>query len=140
MFAANRVSRNGALAALIVWVGTPLLFYMYLAPGMAHATSAFAVAAFVSAWLVVRERWSMGGLALLGGLAALMTMVREQDAFFAVGPAVDLLWSLRDDLAAGRRDHLARRTIAMVARIGGVSHLHDAAVLYLPGAQRPHRP
>ncbi len=85
MFAANRVSRNGALAALIVWVGTPLLFYMYLAPGMAHATSAFAVAAFVSAWLVVRERWSVGGLALLGGLAALMTMVREQDAFFAAG-------------------------------------------------------
>jgi hypothetical protein len=82
----------GLLAALAVWIGTPLFFYMYVAPPMSHACSAFAVALFVLAWLHVRERWSPGGMALLGTLAALMTMVREQDAFVAIGPAVDWGW------------------------------------------------
>ena len=58
---------------------------------MSHATSAFTVAAFIVAWLHVRERWTVGGFVLLGALAGLMTSVREQDAFFAAGPAIDLL-------------------------------------------------
>ncbi len=82
-----------ALPALAVWTATPLLFYMYIAPGFAHAVSAFVVAAFVTAWLSVRERWSVAGVAGLGALAALMAMVREQDAFLALGPAADFAWS-----------------------------------------------
>ena len=51
---------TAALAALVmVWVGTPLFFYMYLAPAYSHAVSAFAVAAFVTTWLSVRRRWSV---------------------------------------------------------------------------------
>jgi hypothetical protein len=81
-----------AVPALAVWVGTPLLFYMYIAPPFAHAVSAFSVAAFVTTWLTVRERWSVRGVAGLGVLAALMAMVREQDLFVAIGPAVDFAW------------------------------------------------
>jgi hypothetical protein len=92
---AERLSGQGAAACTLIWVGSPLAFYMYLAPGMAHACSAFAVAAFVATWLVVRRDWSARGMAVLGGLAALMTMVREQDAFFAAGPALDYLLTLR---------------------------------------------
>jgi hypothetical protein len=83
------LSNRGPLAAALTWIGTPLLFYMYVAPPMSHATSAFAVALFILIWLRVRSSWSMGGLAVLGAAAALMTMVREQDAFFAVGPVTD---------------------------------------------------
>ncbi len=101
-FAARRVVRlagadapaHPAIAAWAVGLGTPLLFYMYVAPGFAHATSAFAVSAFVVAWLVVRDRWTSGGLVVLGALGALMAMVREQDAFFVIGPAIDLAWTL----------------------------------------------
>jgi len=55
------------------------------------------VALFLFVWLRVRETWSAGGAALLGVTAALMAMVREQDIFFVVGPAVDFLraWALR---------------------------------------------
>ncbi len=88
---AQRVVGTGATAAVSVWLGTPLLFYMYVAPPMSHATSAFTVAAFLLVWLRVRERWTVAGCAALGALAALMTMVREQDAFVAVGPLVDYL-------------------------------------------------
>jgi hypothetical protein len=81
---------RGALpAALAVWFGTPLVFYMYVAPPMSHACSAFAVAVFVAVWLHVRARWTVRGGLALGALAALMAMVREQDALIAVGPALD---------------------------------------------------
>lgn len=125
---ARRMVGHGRAAALIVWLGTPLLFYMYLAPGMSHACSAFAVAAFVAAWLTVRERWSTRGLMGLGALAALMTMVREQDAFFVVGPAVDFAWMLVDEWRAGRRATLVAR--ARNALAGAVTF----AVCFLPQA------
>ena len=53
--AAHRIVGSGIVPGLFVWFGTPLFFYMYIAPGMAHACSAFAVAAFVVTWLRVRE-------------------------------------------------------------------------------------
>ena len=81
------------LPALAVWIGTPLLFYMYVAPPFAHACSAFAVALFVNVWLHVRDEWSPRGALALGLSAALMAMVREQDAFLALGPLVDFLWA-----------------------------------------------
>ena len=51
---ATRLGGRGTTAAAAVGLGTPLIFYMYVAPGMAHACSAFAVALFMWAWLVVR--------------------------------------------------------------------------------------
>ena len=94
--AARRIT--GLKAALVegvaVWIGTPLLFYMYIAPPFSHACSAFAVALFVTVWLHVRRTWMIRGTALLGLSAALMGMVREQDVFFVVGPAVDFLWTV----------------------------------------------
>jgi hypothetical protein len=76
-------------SGLAVWFGTPLLFYMYVAPPFSHACSAFAVALFVTVWLRVRRTWSVAGVVALGVTGALMAMVREQDTFFALGPAVD---------------------------------------------------
>lgn len=127
-FVARRLTGDGRMASIAVWFGTPLLFYMYLAPGMSHACSAFAVAAFVAAWVVVRERWSIGGLMALGALAALMTMVREQDAFFVVGPAVDFLWTMVDEWRVGRRH-------AAIARLkNAVAGAAIFAVCVLPQA------
>ena len=88
----RRASRRAGFA---VWIGTPLLFYMYLAPGFSHACSAFAVAAFVVVWLRVRREWTVAGVAALGAMAALMGMVREQDLFIAIGPAVDYIVTMR---------------------------------------------
>jgi hypothetical protein len=88
----DRSDPASLVAALAVWLGTPLLFYMYVAPPFSHACSAFAVAVFLNLWLHVRRQWSAGGAFLLGISAAVMTMVREQDAFVALGPAVDFVW------------------------------------------------
>lgn len=110
-----------SVAAWAVGLGTPLLFYMYVAPGFAHATSAFAVSAFVLTWLVVRERWSAGGLMALGALAALMAMVREQDAFIAAGPAIDFGWAI-----------LRERRVRLVGP--ALAALGTGALVYLPQA------
>ena len=99
----SRHRRRGAAtaAAMAVWLGTPIVFYMYLAPGFSHACSAFAVAAFVVIWLHVRQEWSLKGVVGLGAAAALMGMVREQDLFIALGPALDFLLSARRRLQDG---------------------------------------
>ena len=90
VLAARRLIGARAISSgVAVWLGTPLLFYMYIAPPFSHACSAFAVALFVTVWLKVRETWSVSGSVALGAAAALMAMVREQDIFFALGPAVD---------------------------------------------------
>ena len=91
---ATRLLGRGLAASVAVWFGTPLLFYMYVAPPMLHACSAFAVSLFVWIWLNVRETWSARGVVALGAAAALMAMVREQDVFFAVPAAIDFVrWS-----------------------------------------------
>jgi hypothetical protein len=100
--AARRIVGADALrSGLAVWVGTPLLFYMYIAPPFSHACSAFAVALLVTAWLHVRSAWTVRGAMLLGLCAALVAMVREQDALFALAPALDfLLTQVRSDRRA----------------------------------------
>ena len=85
----NASERSGFLAGLAVWLGTPLLFYMYVAPPFSHAVSAFGVALFVTVWLHVRREWSVSGTFLLGVCAALLAMIREQDIFIALGPLFD---------------------------------------------------
>jgi hypothetical protein len=91
---ARRLVGRGVLAGLLVWFGTPLLFYMYVSPPYSHACSAFAVALFVTVWLRVRASWSVPGAIALGLSGALMAMVREQDAILVVGPALDFTLSV----------------------------------------------
>lgn len=88
---ARRVTGRGLTASLIIAIGSPLVFYVYVSPGFSHANSAFAVAFFLWLWLRARDRWTPAGAAALGASAALMAMVREQDAFIALGPALDFL-------------------------------------------------
>lgn len=102
--AARRLTGYGIGQALVVWAGTPLLFYMYAAPPYSHACSAFAVALFVTVWLHVRRDWSPRGMAALGAAAALMAMVREQDIFFALGPAVDFMAHKGRETGGRRQD------------------------------------
>ena len=122
----RRLFGEGHFAGLAVWFGTPVLFYAYLAPGYAHACSAFAVALFVGTWLVVRETWSRRGLMALGACAALMVMVREQDVFFVVGPALDFAWSVVEAFRAGARARF--RTLLLRVAVGAAT----ALICYLP--------
>jgi len=129
---ARRLMGEGTWAAALIWVGTPLPFYMYLAPGMAHAASAFVVAAFVAVWLRVRTQWSLPGMVALGAVAALMTMVREQDAFFVSGVALDYAWDLWLARAALSWPDVTARARALAAGVvAGVLVFLPQAWVYL---------
>lgn len=88
---ARQVVGRGLAASLLVCFATPLVFYIYIAPPMSHANSAFAVALFLWVWLRIRDRWTIAGVIGLGVTGAMMTMVRDQDVFFVAGPALDFL-------------------------------------------------
>ncbi len=101
---AGRIGCNAFAGALAVWWGTPLVFYMYVAPPFSHACSAFAVALFTWVWLRVRGEWSSSGMAALGAAGALMVMTREQDVFFGVAVAIDYAVSVMRSRWADVRD------------------------------------
>ena len=86
--------RAAIWASLVIWLGTPALFYSHLAPTYAHATSWFAAAAFLTVWFRTREHHSWFGWVALGALGGLVAMVREQDAVFLLVPVVDELLRL----------------------------------------------
>ena len=94
LFLSYRLARRFAepfacfIAILVLWWGTPVAYYMYIAPGMSHAASLFAVAVFFSLgpWVLAQpstSRWAIWGVS-----AGLMALVREQDLFFAVAALV----------------------------------------------------
>ncbi len=114
---ARSLTGSGLRAAVAVWLGTPLLFYMYVAPVFGHATSAFTVTLFIIAWLRARRAWDTPDVLLLAAAGALMTMVREQDAFFIAGPALDFAMTQLRAQRASRLKALAAAGAAAVAFI-----------------------
>ena len=90
--------RAAVWASLVIWLGTPALFYSHLAPTYAHATSWFAAALFLTLWFHTRRRRSWIAWAALGALGGLVGMVREQDAVFLLVPVVDELLRLAPGL------------------------------------------
>lgn len=77
--------------ALVVLAGSPLLFYMYVAPPFSHACATFAVALFLWVWMRVRDRWTLGGVVALGLAGGLMGTMRDQTVLFLIPPAIDFL-------------------------------------------------
>ncbi|HEX5069093.1 MAG TPA: hypothetical protein VFV78_02670 [Vicinamibacterales bacterium] len=129
---ARRVFGRGLAVSLAIACGTPLLFYAYVAPGFGHAASAFAVSLLVWVWLRVRARWTIGGAIALGLCAGLVGVVREQDVFLSLGPALDFLiyWfrSIRNGRVAASG---ARPSPAAVAVAGTLAFLAGLAPLLL---------
>ena len=136
---AARLTGTGTLPAIAIWVGTPLLFYMYLAAGMAHAVSAFAVAAMLTIWITCASGGRSRGALALGAIGGLIAMVREQDAMLLAGPLVDYL------VARGRRAQRATgfqwrtRARAWCRRRGRVFPGLRAADPRVSGLERPAR-
>ncbi len=91
------LKRHGAIeepaaswTVVTLWLATPVLYYMTLAAGFAHACSLFTVALLLSLWLRWRESLTLWRAGLLGAAGGLCGLVREQDALFLLVPAADL--------------------------------------------------
>jgi hypothetical protein len=121
-----------AAAAFATVAGSFMLWYLVKEPSMTHAPSMAAVAAFVWAWAALRGDGSYAGRltplrwALFGALAGLMTLIRWQNAIFALLPLIDCVSLLA--AASRRRDRLAVRAVL----IAGTAFTVAAVVACLP--------
>ncbi len=110
LFFSFRLARRWAttevsfLAVVALWWGTPVAYYMYVAPGMSHAASLFAVVLFFSLWPWA-ARGGSGRWAVWGASAGLMGLVRTQDVFIALAAFVP---ALSPSLEADVRGRLSR--------------------------------
>jgi len=76
-----------------LWLGTPVVYYMTIAPAFSHAVSLGVVSLMVWLWLRARSQpaASAGQWALVGAVGGVAGLVREQDILYLVIPALDLL-------------------------------------------------
>jgi len=75
---------SGRQAAMLVWLGTPFLYYVFYLGAYAHVNGAFCVALFVWFWDRTRLRRTSGQWFLLGLAWGLASLVRWQNCL-AVG-------------------------------------------------------
>jgi len=123
---ARRLVGRGLLASIVILIGTPLVFYAYVAPGFGHAASAFCVSLFVWVWLRARERWTVHDAVLLGLAGGLMTLVREQDVLLVIGPGLDFLIHAFSTIRSPENSGALRRLV-VTAFAGTVAFLAGVA-------------
>jgi hypothetical protein len=127
-----------ALAAAALWLATPALYYMTIAPGFSHAASLFAVSLVL--WLWLRARAADGGSVVewlaIGAAGGLAGLVREQDALFLAAPGLWLLFE-----TARRRDGSwgIGRALALGAAAAAVFAPQLLVYKVLNGQFRPSR-
>jgi hypothetical protein len=130
-----------ALATASAVSGSFLLWYLVKEPSMTHGPSMAAVAGFAWAWIATRDTRINGARtgngmstsssalrqwAWLGAIAGFMTLIRWQNALFAVLPACDAIVGLWAAARASDRAR-ARRVLA-----GGVLFSLGAVIAFVP--------
>jgi hypothetical protein len=100
---------QAAATTATMWWGTPLLYYMTIAPGFSHSTATFTVAlvTWLSLRTATRGTWTVAEAARLGLAGGLAALVYEKELLYLVVPGLLLTtWMLRtrrfvDGLRAG---------------------------------------
>ena len=118
--------RLAAAATAAVVSGSFMAWYMVKEPSMTHAPSMAAVAALTWGWLATRGARTSRQWIWLGALAGLMTLIRWQNALFALLPACDALAMLVVRARAGDGPGL-RRTI-----VDGLLFTASATIVFTP--------
>ena len=119
-------TRVAAGAVAFAVAGSFMLWYIVKEPSMTHAPSMAGVAGFVWMWAAThgrRTRWQWVALGLIAGF---VTLIRWQNALFALLPACEALAQLVVSMRAGDRDR-AKRTIA-----AGVLFTVSAVIAFVP--------
>jgi hypothetical protein len=100
--------RLAGLATTLAVLGSFILWYLIKEPSMTHAPSMAAVAGFIWAWVATRDGRTTRQWAWLGVLAGLMTLIRWQNALFALLPACDAIALLVAGARAADRARVTR--------------------------------
>ena len=94
-------SRTASTWSLLgIWFASPVIFYLYITPAMAHANSLFAAALFLLLWRTNRPTHTVARWILLGCAAGLMVLVRELNWVLVLAVAAGETWSLFEVMKA----------------------------------------
>jgi hypothetical protein len=115
-----------AAATVITVAGSFMLWYLVKEPSMTHAPSMAIVAAFTWMWASTQGRRETRQWLVLGIAAGVMTLVRWQNAIFAVLPACDAAVALVD--AWRSRDRRGAQAVVL----NGAIFTAAATVAFLP--------
>ena len=120
-------SRASLPAVIFIWLGSPVLAYLYLEPSMAHSASIFSVALFLILWLDWRGSFTPLRSFSLGLLWGLAVMVRYQDALFVLFPLYSIFAS-----AFGSRRLSPGRVLLLLSLLllGGLVSLSPQMILW----------
>ncbi|MEO6212240.1 MAG: glycosyltransferase family 39 protein, partial [Vicinamibacterales bacterium] len=106
-------TRRKAVAATAFTVcGSFMLWYLVKEPSMTHAPSMAGVAGFTWLWVATRERRTFPQWALLGAIAGFISLIRWQNALFAIMPACEAVSMLVAAWRAGDRGRLRSSLLA----------------------------
>ncbi|MBN2359290.1 MAG: hypothetical protein JXR83_07535, partial [Deltaproteobacteria bacterium] len=120
LFLRRRMAWPSALiATLAMLIATPLFFFMVFHPSYSHAQDLLAVSIFVWFWDRGRGRMTPGRWALLGLLAGLVALVREQYVLVALIAVADVVaYLVRPPLSPGGAAPALSRRLARCALLG----------------------
>ena len=107
--------RLAAAATAIVMLGSFMLWYIVKEPSMTHAPSMAGAAGFAWFWAATNGRRSLRHWALLGAIAGFITLIRWQNALFALLPAYEAAAALLTAARAGDRVRLRATLTACAA-------------------------
>ena len=125
-FMARRLATTfpAGLAVIVVWLASPMVFYMYSHPLLAHLNDSFVNTLFVYVWWKTQDSYSLKGGAARGIIAGLATWVRSQNALLIIilglEAFVDLFAALR------------RKRDVKPAFLRGLSTLSGFLLLFVP--------
>jgi len=100
---------SASWALLLIWLASPLFFYMYIHPSMSHANSFFLAVLMLVQYLAhPQQAWRWG---LLGLTCGLLVITRFQDGILFVAMLAGELWNWNQ--AEGSKWHWLRRQIPL---------------------------
>ena len=118
--------RTAAGAIVLAIAGSFMLWYIVKEPSMTHAPSMAGVAGLTWMWAATHGRRTHRQWAMLGFIAGFITLIRWQNALFAILPACEAVMML---VAAGRRRDRAGIVATLTA---GALFTASAVVAFVP--------
>ncbi len=115
-----------AASVALVVSGSFMLWYLVKEPSMTHAASMAGVAALAWGWAATRDARTLRAWALLGALAGFVTLIRWQNALFAILPAWDAASGFLTAFRA--RDSAALQRVAL----GSAAFTAAAVAAFVP--------
>lgn len=83
--------KSAFFSTVAIWFSSPLIYYMYLVPTMAHVLSIFVITLFIYCWISWRNDVNSIRILILGIFGGIISLVRWQNVLFLVLPSLDII-------------------------------------------------